>query len=131
MKAVGTNTADRTSAMATSAPPTSSIVRCAASRGDMPWWRLRSTSSTTTIASSTTMPMARTSPNSESVFSEKPNACSTANVPMRDTGIATSGMTDARHDCRKRTTTTTTRIAASKIVFWTSCTDSAMNSDGL
>ena len=117
MNAVGTNTADKTSAIATSAPPTSSIVRCAASRGVIPSSRLRSTSSTTTIASSTTMPIARTSPKSESVFSEKPNAWSTANVPMSDTGIATSGMTDARHDWRKRTTTTTTSTAASKMVF--------------
>ena len=117
MNAVGTNTADNTRAMATSAGPTSSIVRCAASRGVIPSWRLRSASSTTTIASSTTMPIARTRPNSESVFSEKPNACSTANVPTSETGIATSGITDARHDCRKRTTTTTTRIAASKMVF--------------
>ena len=35
---------------------------------------LRSTFSTTTIASSTTMPMASTSPNSDSVLIEKPNA---------------------------------------------------------
>jgi hypothetical protein len=83
------------------------------------------------MASSTTMPIARTRPNSDSEFSEKPNAWRTANVPMSETGIAMSGMIEARHDCRKRTTTMTTRIAASKIVFWTSCTDSAMNSDGL
>ena len=36
MKAVGTNTAISTSAMAISAPPTSSMVLCAASLGDMP-----------------------------------------------------------------------------------------------
>ena len=36
MKAVGRNTALSTSAIAISAPPTSSIVLCAASRGDRP-----------------------------------------------------------------------------------------------
>jgi hypothetical protein len=71
-----------------------------------------------------------TSPNNRQ-FNEKPNAWSAANVPTSDTGIAMSGITDARHDWRKRTTTTTTRTAASKIVFCTSRTDSAMNSDGL
>ena len=36
---------------------------------------LRSTFSTTTIASSTTMPIASTRPNSDSAFSEKPSRC--------------------------------------------------------
>ena len=67
INAAGMNTAQSTSAMAISAPPTSSIVRCAASRGDRPARRCRSTFSTTTIASSTTMPMASTRPNSDSV----------------------------------------------------------------
>src|SRR5229473_1161372 len=43
MKAEGTKTAQRVSAMAMSAVDTSLIVRCAASRGDMPWAILRST----------------------------------------------------------------------------------------
>ena len=74
------------------ARPTSSIVLCAASRGDMPLAMWRSTVSTTTMASSTTMPMASTRPNSVRLFSEKPNAAITAKVPMSETGIATSGM---------------------------------------
>ena len=68
----------------------------------------RSTFSTTTMASSTTMPMASTRPNSDSVLMEKPNASSTANVPMIDTGTATSGMIEARQVCRNRITTSTT-----------------------
>ena len=43
-----------------------------ASRGDKPGAMLRSTFSTTTMASSTTMPMASTRPNSDSVLIEKP-----------------------------------------------------------
>ena len=126
MKAVGTNTAQSVSAMAISAPPTSSIVRCAASRGDRPRRRLRSTFSTTTIASSTTMPTASTRPNSDRLLSERPQAASTVNVPMSEIGIATIGMTEARHVCRNRMTTTTTRRTASMIVRTTSATDCAM-----
>src|SRR5581483_8779362 len=52
----GTNTAHSVSAIEISAPPTSFIVTWAASTGLMPRSRLRSTFSTTTMASSTTMP---------------------------------------------------------------------------
>ena len=41
------------------------------------------TASTTTIASSTTMPMASTRPNMESVFTEKPSSGKKMNVPMQ------------------------------------------------
>ena len=64
-KADGTNTPHTVSAMETSAPPTSSIVRWAASFGVMLAAMLRSTFSTTTIASSATMPTASTRPNSD------------------------------------------------------------------
>jgi hypothetical protein len=100
-------------AMAMRAAPTSSMVRCAASFGDMPSRILRSTFSTTTMASSTTMPMASTSPNSERLLSEKSSAASTAKVPISDTGMATIGMTEARQVCRNRITTRTTRATAS------------------
>ncbi len=113
MKAAGMNTAPSTSAIATRARPTSSIVRCAASLGAMPCSRLRSTFSTTTIASSTTMPIASTRPNSDRLLSEKPNAAMTAKVPISEIGMATIGMIEARQVCRNTITTRTTRIAAS------------------
>jgi hypothetical protein len=69
---------------------------------------LRSTFSTTTIASSTTMPIASTSPNRVSVLIEKPSIHSTAKVPTIDTGTASSGMIEARQVCRNSTTTITT-----------------------
>jgi hypothetical protein len=69
---------------------------------------LRSTFSTTTIASSTTMPIASTSPNRLSALIEKPSRCSTAKVPTTDTGTASSGMMEARQVCRNRITTSTT-----------------------
>jgi hypothetical protein len=124
-KADGTNTAQRVSAMDTSAPPTSSIVRCAASVGDMPARMLRSTFSTTTIASSTTMPTASTRPNSDRLFSDIPSAYRTAKVPTNETGMAMTGISEARQVCRNRNTTPTTNAMATKIVVTTSCTDLA------
>ena len=77
---------------------------------------LRSTFSTTTMASSTTMPTASTSPNSDRLFSEKPNIAMRKNVPISETGMATSGMMAARQVCRNRMTTSTTSRIASRIV---------------
>ena len=72
------------------------------------------------------MPTASTRPNSERLFSDRPKPASTVNVPISEIGIATIGMTEARHVCRNRMTTTTTRATASMIVRTTSRTDSAM-----
>ena len=127
MKAAGTNTAHSTSAIAISAPPTSSMLLIAASRGCRPAAILRSTFSTTTMASSTTMPTASTSPNKVRLLSVKPNIAMKKNVPISDIGIATSGMTAARQVCRKRMTTSTTSRIASRIVSCTAFTDSWMN----
>src|SRR6516164_10263469 len=124
-KADGTNTAHSTSAMETSAPPTSSIVRWAASFGVMPTAMLRSTFSTTTIASSTTMPTASTSPNNDRLFSDIPNAYKMMRVLTSETGIAITGISEARHVCRNRNTTPTTSRIATNIVVTTSCTDFA------
>ena len=76
------------------------------------------------MASSTTMPMASTKPNSDSVLIENPASSSTANVPTIDTGTAASGMMDARQFCRNSTTTNTTRISASMSVCTTALIDS-------
>ena len=40
------------------------------------------------MASSTTMPIASTRPNSDRVLNEMPTAAMTANVPISDTGMA-------------------------------------------
>ena len=116
MKAVGMNTAHKTRAVATIGPVTSSITRRVASTGDSPRAMFRSTFSTTTMASSTTMPMANTRPNKESALIENPNADITAKVPISETGTAASGMIEARQVCRKISTTRTTRRMASKSV---------------
>ena len=48
---------------------------------------------------------------------EKPRSGKTANVPISETGTAASGISVARHPCRKTKTTTTTRAIASRRVM--------------
>jgi len=47
------------------------------------------------------------------MLSEKPKADIAANVPISETGIATSGTSVARQFCKNTSTTITTRITAS------------------
>jgi hypothetical protein len=115
--ATGRKTDERMSAIATTGPDTSRIAWRVASRGVMPSSMWCSTASTTTIASSTTRPIARTSPKSESVLIEKPRSGKTAKVPMSETGTATSGMSVARQFWRNRKTTRRTRSIASPSVM--------------
>src|SRR6267142_1611279 len=99
MKAMGINTEDKTSAMPMTGVVTSSIALMVASLGVNPCSMLCSTASTTTIASSTTSPMARMSPKRDRVLIEKPSKGKMANVPISDTGTATRGMRVARQPC--------------------------------
>ena len=117
MNAVGIKTADSTSAIPTSAPPTSSIASSAASRGCLPCSIFALIASTTTIASSTTRPTASTSPSSESVFTENPTAGKNMKAPTSETGMVRIGISVARQFCRKMKTTSTTRPIASSSVF--------------
>ncbi len=120
-KAMGTKTAESTMAMPTSAPVIWPIDLRVASRGESPSSLItRSTFSTTTMASSTSRPMASTMPNMVSVLMPKPNTASTAKVPSSTTGTAMVGMSVARKFCRKRNITRNTRTIASSSVFTTS-----------
>jgi len=103
--------------MAITGPVISSMALMVASRGGSPLDIHRSTFSTTTIASSTTMPMASTSPNSVRLFSENPNSVITAKVPMRETGTSIMGSKVARQSCRNTSTTMNTSTKASKSVL--------------
>ena len=127
MNAQGTKTAVSTRPMAITGPETSSIARIVAARGSIPCSTWCSTASTTTIASSTTMPMARTRPNSVRLFRLNPRAAITAKVPTMATGTATRGMRADRQFCRNSSTTTATRMIASRRVLKTSLIDSLMN----
>ncbi len=79
-----------------------------------------STASTTTIASSTTMPIASTSPKSVRLFKLNPKANSTAKVPTMATGTAISGITAERQFCRNNSTTNATSSTASRRALNTS-----------
>ena len=125
-KATGRKTDTSTSTIATIAPETSWTEASAASNGDSPFSSIRrSTFSRTTIASSTTMPMAITMAKSVRVLMPKPKSQRPANVPIRETGTAIIGINVARQLPRKRKTTRTTRMPASKSVCSTSRMEAA------
>ncbi len=82
------------------------------------------------MASSTTIPMARTRPKSESALIENPSAFITAKVPTRETGTAAMGMIEARQVWRKMITTRTTRASATNRVRTTSSMEARTNRVG-
>ncbi len=84
----------------------------------------RSTFSTTTIASSTSKPMASTIPNMVRVLMVKPNAARMPNVPSNTTGTVMVVMTVARKFCRNRYITRNTSTIASIRVCTTPLIDS-------
>ena len=93
---VGMNTASITRTTPMMGLVISSMAFSVASRGGNPSSSIiRVAFSTTTMASSTTMAMARIRPKSVRVFIENPNSCITANVPINDTGIVRHGMSVA------------------------------------
>ena len=97
------NTDAITSTTATSELAISCIDRIVASfAGRCSSVMLRSTFSTTTIASSTTMPIARINPNSVSRLIENPSASMPANVATSATTIATEQISVVRRLCRNR-----------------------------
>ena len=115
------NTAVSTSVMPMSAPVICSIALRVASRGGRPSSCMRrSTFSTTTIASSTRMPMASTTPNSVSTLIENPNTYMLANEPSSATGMTMVGISVARRFCRNRYITRNTNTMASSRVSITS-----------
>ncbi len=57
--------------------------------------------SSTTIASSTTSPVASVRPKSVNVLIENPSAASSANVPISEIGIVTAGISVVRQSCKK------------------------------
>ncbi len=126
--AVGTKTASSTSVVAMTGPVICCIALTVASLRSRPSSSMmRIVFSTTTIASSTTMPMASTRPNSDSVLMERPITAITANVPSSDTGMVTAGMSVVRRSCRKTYTVRTTRAIATNSVMITSRIEAVMN----
>ena len=122
--AIGMNTAVSTVPMPTSAPVIWSIdLRVASSGESFSSSIRRSTFSTTTIASSTSRPIASTTANMVSMLIEKPNSSSTGKVPSSTTGTAMVGIRVARRFCRNRYITRNTSSTASISVLTTSRID--------
>ncbi|MNL30122.1 hypothetical protein D3C87_1518390 [compost metagenome] len=120
MNRMDTKTTLSATVIATSVKPTSRTPRSAALVGDRPRSMWREMFSSTTMASSTTSPAATISAISDRLFSENPQACMTAKVAIRHTGIATLGMAAARALPRNSQTTRMTSPVASPSVMWAS-----------
>ena len=78
------------------------------------------TASTTTMESSTTVPMTSTSAKSVSRLTEKPATFIKAKVPMSETTMPTAGTSVALKSCRKKSTTINTSTMAMTSVSITS-----------
>ena len=109
MNVTGMNTAMNTSVHDTTATDTSlnaSRVACTAFSFRLPCIfpvsSFAITASTTTIASSTTVPMASTKAKSVNMFIEKPAMRTMKNVPSSETMIETDGIRVAFQFCRKK-----------------------------
>src|SRR5262249_20503399 len=122
MNATGTNTESKTKVIARIGPVISvmAFLHASAIVSSGSSSITRSMFSTTTMASSTTIPMASTSASKETVLAEYPMRSNTANVPTMDTGTATRGMSVVRNLPRNRNTTIATKTMAITIVQTTS-----------
>ena len=115
------NTAASTEVIATIAPVIWCIaLRVASFAGRCSSRMMRSTASTTTMASSTTMPIASTMANSDSWLMEKPTAWIPMSVPSSADGTTSVGMSVARKFCRNTSITRNTSTTASQSVIRTS-----------
>ena len=121
-------TAASVTPMPTSAGVISFMDLRVASLGDRPSSLItRSTFSTTTMASSTSRPMASTIANMVSMLMEYPSADNTPNVPSSTTGTAMAGIMVARKFCKKIYITITTSSMASASVLTTSVIEARTN----
>ncbi len=126
--AIGTNTDVSTTVIPTIAPLICFIAFTVASYGGSFSSTIsRSTFSTTTIASSTRMPIASTIPNIVSTLIEKPAASIAPNVPSSATGTTSVGISVARKFCMKRNITANTSTPASTSVVTTLLIDTRTN----
>ena len=110
------------------APVISLIAEIVASFPDLaPSSSLACTASTTTIASSTTIPIARIIANKVNILIENPNICRKKNVPTIATGTAIAGIKVERKSCKKMYTTINTNIKASSKVVSTLSIEASRN----
>ncbi|CFP10590.1 Uncharacterised protein [Bordetella pertussis] len=126
IRPMGAYTAARVRVMAITGPATSRAPTRAACTGDLPSSIWRCTFSTTTMASSTTSPMASTIASSVNRLMEKPRDSMMAAAPSMDSGIVTTGTSTARSEPRPRKITATTMRTASSCVLRTSSIEALM-----
>ncbi len=81
------------------------------------------------MASSTTRPIDNTKARSVSVLMEKPKAYRIAKLVISETGMVTSGIIEARTECRKTKTVRPTRSSASVMVFATARIDRSIKTE--
>ena len=125
-KPTGRNTATSTAVVAITAKATCAVPRRAATSGGSPRSARRWMFSTTTMASSTTSPIASTSANNVNRLIEKSNAYSAMNAATRHTGTVTAGISAARTLPRNSQITTSTSTMASASVWYTRSTAASM-----
>ena len=101
-KEIGRNTAVSVAVVAMTAKAISRLPSSAASIMGCPSSRRRKIFSNTTMASSTTRPMASTIPSSVSTLMENPSAYITVKAAIMETGMVMAGMSVARHCPRNK-----------------------------
>ena len=116
-KAAGRNTEINTRVMPMIGPISSCIASIAACRADLPVSICCATPSTTTMASSTTMPMHSTRANKVSKLMLKPSSAIAAKAPTIVTGTVVAGTIVARQFCRNTRITIRTKTPASSKVW--------------
>ena len=117
MKAAGRNTEISTSVMPMIGPINSPIASMAACLGLCPCSMCWATLSTTTMASSTTMPMHSTSANRVRKFTLNPSMAIAAKEPTMVMGTVVAGTMVARQFCRNTRMTISTSTPASNSVW--------------
>ena len=127
MKARGTKTAISVAVVAMTAKPISRAPSNEARRGGCPSSMRRCTFSISTMASSTTMPMASTMASSVSTLMEAPKKATTMKEARIDTGIATRATMLERQSRRKMRITRMTRATPSSSVLMTPLMEARMN----
>ncbi|MNM77487.1 hypothetical protein D3C81_893400 [compost metagenome] len=127
---MGIKTATITAVIAIIAPAISAMTSFTALYGDMALSSiLACTASMTTMALSTTIPMASTNANKVTKLIDIPNHWMTKNVPISETGTAMIGIKVERQSPRKINTTMATKIKASRRVCITCSIEASRNWD--
>ena len=126
---IGRNTAISDSVIDSTVKPTSRDPSSAASSRPIPFSMCREMFSITTIASSTTNPVATVSAISDRLSSENPSSHIGPNVAMIDAGTTIDGMIVARQLRRNRNVTSVTRNTAITSVRSVSASDARIATD--